>query len=123
MSNPKIRFTKKNEIDVSGTFSVLSGPNSDIIEPSPKQGRKNKLFTALFWKDALERAISTAAQAFLAVVGAGVFNVLTFGWENALAIAGGAAVLAIVKAIAAAYVVQDAVSPASLVSADSPEGP
>lgn len=75
------------------------------------------MFTKLFWKDAFERAVSTAAQAFLAIVGVGLFNVMQFDWPTALAITGGAALLAVLKALAAGTV-SNAVSPASFMPAD-----
>lgn len=82
------------------------------------------MWNRLFWKDAAERAVSTAAQAFLAVVGAEVFNVLDFDWTNAAAIAAGAGVLAVVKALAAAKLVQtNELSPASLVTNDPDDLP
>lgn len=77
------------------------------------------MFSSLFWRDALERSVSTAAEAFgsAATVGAVstvVFNVTTFGWKNALGVAAGAAVLSLAKSLAALKV-KGTLSPASLV--------
>ena len=73
------------------------------------------MFSKLFWRDAIERSVSTAAQAFIAVVGVGVFDVLQFDWVTAGSITLGAAALSVVKALAAAKFTNDTVSPASLV--------
>lgn len=63
------------------------------------------MFTAPFWRDAIERSISTAAQALLSVWGAGtLFNLLTVDWAAAAGIASGAAALSILKALIAAQV-------------------
>lgn len=52
-------------------------------------------------KDVAERVVSTAAQAFLAYVGTdAVLDVLAFDWKAAGSITAGAAVLALVKALA-----------------------
>jgi hypothetical protein len=73
------------------------------------------MFSTLFWRDALERALSTAAQAFVATVGVdAVLNVSSFDWGTAAAVSAGAAVLSVVKALAASKV-SGTVSPASLV--------
>lgn len=60
------------------------------------------MFTTLFWKDAGERAIKTAAQALLALwlVGDVAFNVLSVDWANAAGIAGGAAVVSLLTSVA-----------------------
>ncbi|AKF27024.1 holin [[Brevibacterium] flavum] len=52
-----------------------------------------------FWKDALERAIKTAAQAILAVFVAGV-TILTIDWIDTLAIGATAALVSILTSIA-----------------------
>lgn len=39
------------------------------------------LFTGGFWRDALERAIKTAAQSMVLAWGGGVVNVLTLDWQ------------------------------------------
>jgi len=59
------------------------------------------IFTVKFWKDAAERAVATAAQAALGLVGAdGVFN-LHIGWLAAGMAVGGAALLSVLKSIVA----------------------
>lgn len=60
------------------------------------------MFTVLFWKDAGERAISTAAQVLVALWGADtLFNILTIDVGDALGIAAGAAGLSLLKSLAA----------------------
>ncbi len=62
------------------------------------------MWTATFWKDLAERAIATFAQSLVAVlviVEGGLFGV---DWSQGLAVAGLAALIAILKGIAASYV-------------------
>lgn len=61
------------------------------------------MFTALFWRDAAERAISTAAQSTLAAwaVGDGLLDAWTVDWRAAAGIAAGGAVLSLLKSIVA----------------------
>ena len=67
-----------------------------------------QLFTKLFWADAFERAVSTAAQSVLLVYGLSedVFSVIDFDADlKTLAVAAvGGFLLSIVKALAAARV-------------------
>jgi hypothetical protein len=64
------------------------------------------MFTKLFWRDAAERSISTAAQSAILAIG-----------QDAAGFAAGGAVLSLLKALAAARV-PGAVSPASFISPD-----
>lgn len=57
--------------------------------------------TGAFLQDAAERAAATAAQAFLAVAGVGALDVLHFSWTPALSVTAGAALLSLVKSVAA----------------------
>ena len=52
-------------------------------------------------RDAGERAVSTFAQAFLAVVGGDTLNVWDFGWKTAFGIGLGSALLSVLKSVAA----------------------
>lgn len=61
----------------------------------------SKFITTKFWADAAERAVSTAAQAAVATLGAGVFGIVDVDWTNVASISGFAAVLSILKALAA----------------------
>lgn len=66
------------------------------------------MFTKLFWKDATERALSTAAQFALGVIGLSdaVAGVITqnASWELILSAAATGFILSLLKAIAAAKV-------------------
>ncbi|MEU3962930.1 holin [Streptomyces buecherae] len=58
------------------------------------------LTTAAFWKATCERAVRTAAQSALAVLGADATGVLDADWAAASSVSGLAAVLAVLTAIA-----------------------
>ncbi|MGW3164845.1 holin [Streptomyces sp. NPDC001142] len=60
------------------------------------------LFSGRFWVATAERAVRTAAQALLAALGLTAADVLDADWGQALALAGSAAVLAVLTAISAA---------------------
>ena len=59
------------------------------------------IWTAQFWKATAERAIATAAQAALAALGTDLVGVLDMDAVGVLSLAGGGAVLSILKSIAA----------------------
>lgn len=59
------------------------------------------IWTAQFWKATAERAIATAAQSALAALGTDVVGVLDMDAVAVLSLAGGGAVLSILKSIAA----------------------
>jgi len=52
-------------------------------------------------RDASERAVSTFAQSFLAVVGGDTLNVWDFGWKPAFGVALGSSLLSLLKSVAA----------------------
>jgi hypothetical protein len=72
------------------------------------------MFTALFWKDTLERTLATMAQVLLAVLTADGFDVLQADFKTLAVTVVTAGVLAVLKAVVAASVVRPSVSPASL---------
>ena len=59
------------------------------------------IWTSKFWKATTERAVSTAAQAALAGIGTDLVGVLDMDAVGLLSLAGGGAVLSILKSIAA----------------------
>lgn len=60
------------------------------------------MFTILFWRDAIERAVSTAAQSALALLGAdGLLDVVNIHTAGVLSVAGGAALLSFLKSLVA----------------------
>ncbi len=62
------------------------------------------IWTRTFWKDAAERAISTAAQSAVAVLGVAGLGLLDVDWKDTASVAGLAGLLAVLKALAATYV-------------------
>jgi hypothetical protein len=61
------------------------------------------MFTVLFWRDAAERAIATAAQTGvgLLVVDSVTVGLLDVDWPGGLAVVGSAALASLLKALAA----------------------
>ncbi|WP_199441987.1 holin [Umezawaea beigongshangensis] len=57
------------------------------------------MYTAAFWRAALERAVKTFAQTLAAVLGAGGLGLLTAPWSTALSTAGLAALLSLLTSI------------------------
>jgi len=55
--------------------------------------------TRAFWKDAVERAIKTAAEAALATLGAGALNVLTVDWVGVASVSAGATLLSLLASV------------------------
>lgn len=58
------------------------------------------MFTLTFWKATAERALSTAAQSALLVIGADQFNVISVDWPTIAGFAAGGAALTVIKALA-----------------------
>jgi hypothetical protein len=60
------------------------------------------LFSKAFWMDAAERAVSTAAQSVVAVIGVDVVspNALDLDYKVLAGVAAGGALLSLVKALA-----------------------
>jgi hypothetical protein len=66
------------------------------------------MWTKRFWRATAERAIKTAAQGFILLVGADVvFNALKFDWEQAGGVVLGAAALSIASSLASAAITGD----------------
>ena len=64
------------------------------------------MWSKKFWRDAVERAVSTAAQSALLVLGGGALpgSVINANWQNVGGVAAGGAMLTLLKAIAASNV-------------------
>ena len=60
-----------------------------------------KWATGSFWSDAVERAVRTAAQAALGIVGAGTMGLLAVDWPTVGSVSGLAAVVSILMSFAA----------------------
>lgn len=58
------------------------------------------MLTVAFWRATSERAIRTAAQTLVAALGLDTLGVLQANWSDGLSLAGGAAVLAVLTALA-----------------------
>lgn len=58
------------------------------------------LFTAAFWSYAGERAIKTAAQTAVAVLGSGSIGLLSIDFVGLVSAAGGAALLSLLTSVA-----------------------
>lgn len=56
-----------------------------------------------FWQSVAERAVMTFAQALVSVWGVGHLDLLHADWANALSVAGGAALLSVLKTLAVGY--------------------
>ena len=74
--------------------------------------RIRTLFTRTFWLDALERAVKTAAQSAVLVVGAGQVDALSADWLTVGGFALGGALLSVLTSMASAA--SPGISPASL---------
>jgi hypothetical protein len=59
------------------------------------------LYSLVFWKDAAERAISTAAQSAIALLGVEGLGLLDVDWTVTASAAGLAALLSVLKSVAA----------------------
>ncbi len=78
----------------------------------------SKLFTKEFWIDAVERAVSTGAQAVLTVLSLDGTNLIVanFDWKLALASFGFGALFAVLKALVASRTTDGTASFADVVT-------
>jgi len=80
------------------------------------------MFTAIFWRDAAERAVKTAAQAALLALGGDMIDVFAAGvslWQTLAGAAAGGALLSVLTSVATAASTGDDES-ASLVASPGP---
>lgn len=81
------------------------------------------MFSKAFWKAAAERAVKTAAQTAVVLLGADMVDVLSLDWVNIASLSAGAALVSVLTSIASdAVTAQDG---PSLTDAEvlAPEGP
>jgi uncharacterized membrane protein YfcA len=70
------------------------------------------MFSAIFWRDTAERVVASFAGALLTALGGPpvvnalfpALNVLTVDWKTGLGLAGGAALVSLLKALAASQI-------------------
>lgn len=63
---------------------------------------KARMFTGRFWRHAAERAVKTAAQTAVALVGAGAVDVLAVDWQQVGSVSAGAALVSVLTSVASA---------------------
>ena len=83
----------------------------------------SSIFTASFWRDAVERAVKTAAQSTLVALGAsdsGFVNLFEFNLSRGAGFAAGGAFVSLLTSIVSAPL--GATGTASLLPAPKPEG-
>lgn len=62
------------------------------------------MLTSIFWRDAFERALRTAAQALIALLTSGVTGLLDVPWPAAASAAGLAALVSLLTSVVASGV-------------------
>jgi len=79
------------------------------------------IWNSLFWKDTIERTVSTVAQVLITILSVDGLDLVNFDFQSGLISVGIAGALTILKAIAANAITDPAntVSPASLAGTDS----
>lgn len=65
------------------------------------------MFTLIFWKATLERAIKTAAQSALLAIGADQINALAVSWPEVGGFAAGGFVLSVLTSVASSALTGD----------------
>jgi hypothetical protein len=58
------------------------------------------MFTTEFWARAAERAVKTAAQTAVSLLGANAVDVLSVDWQQVASVSAGAAVVSVLTSIA-----------------------
>lgn len=57
------------------------------------------LFTLYFWRDALERALKTAAQTAVALIGTGAVGIIEVHWYNVMSVSLVAALVSVLTSV------------------------
>ena len=57
------------------------------------------MFTLMFWRDAIERAVKTAAQTAVALIGTDMVGFLELDWLQIASVSGVAAVLSVLTSV------------------------
>ena len=65
------------------------------------------MFTLLFWKDAVERAVKTAAQTAVALLGTGLVGVLDVDWLQVLSVSAVAALVSLLTSVSSSPFAED----------------
>jgi len=60
------------------------------------------MWSLTFWRSAAERAVKTAAQTLIAMLGASAVDVLSVDWVSAASVAAGAALLSVLMSLGSA---------------------
>lgn len=58
------------------------------------------MFTLTFWRDAIERAVKTAAQTAVALIGTGAVGIIEVDWYNVLSVSIVAALVSVLTSVA-----------------------
>ncbi|HSV66353.1 MAG TPA: holin [Mycobacteriales bacterium] len=80
------------------------------------------MFTQLFWKSAIERAVKTFAQSLVAVLSVGGIGLVHAPWTTALSAAGMATLLSLLTSVASGTV-GDRGSPSLVPAQPAPQQP
>ncbi len=64
----------------------------------------SQLTNSRFWINAVERAVKTAAQTAVALIGAEAFDVLSANWEQLASVSAGAAFVSVLTSVASANI-------------------
>ncbi|WP_240917263.1 holin [Nocardioides sp. HDW12B] len=81
------------------------------------------MFTWMFWRSAVERAVKSFAQSLAACLGASGAGLWEVEWTTVLAVAGMTTLLSLLSSVASAPVGADHHSPSLLPAPGGPAGP
>lgn len=72
--------------------------------PNERPTPMSEYTSVWFWKIVAERAVKTAAQTAVALIGAEAFDVLVTDWTQLASVSAGAAVVSVLSSVASARV-------------------